>query len=212
MQIEELKTAWKNYEQKITVSNRLNEQLILSMLKERSRSRIARIRQKNLFYLGWMILVLILLAAIFAGNPFDFKYEVQYIPYGLLVAGVLLAVYKILRDLRRFDTDITNDGLSVFLKKTIDAYNKNKKVESWFGILLFSAGALTVFSFLPSKLEHKPLWQALTETFVMMLITVLIYVAAFRLGVFKNRDSDAFKNDWKELNELKSISSELSDQ
>jgi hypothetical protein len=41
------------------------------------------------------------------------------------------------------------------------------------------------------------------------MITLLVYFIAFKLGAFKNRKKEGFENDWKELSELKAISSEL---
>ena len=70
---------------------------------------------------------------------------------------------------------------------------------------------LTAFSFLPKKLEHKELWPALGETLLSMAITLAIYFIAYKLGAFKNRKKEGFENDLKELNNLKSISAELSE-
>ena len=209
MNIDEIKTEWKQYSKKLEVSQRLNEHLILSMLKERSRSRVSKIRRNNTIYLVLMLLTLLFLAAIFAGNPFDFKYRLQYIPYGILFIGVLLAIISLVKSLKTFTTNINNVSLDNFLKKTIAEYEKNKKIERWFGIIIFSAGLLTAFSFLPKKLEHKEFWQAIGETAVSMLITIVIYFIAFKLGAFKNNNKEEFENDLKEWNELKNISLEL---
>ena len=212
MNIDEIKTEWKQYSKKLEVSQRLNEHLILSMLKERSRSRVSKIRRNNTVYLVLMLLTLLFLAAIFAGNPFDFKYRLQYIPYGILFIGVLLAIISLVKSLKTFTTNINNVSLDNFLKKTIAEYEKNKKIERWFGIIIFSAGLLTAFSFLPKKLEHKEFWQAIGETAVSMLITIAIYFIAFKLGAFKNKNKEEFENDLKEWNELKNISMELNDK
>jgi hypothetical protein len=209
MNLEELKTAWNGYNKKLAVSQRLNEQLIQSMLRERSRSRISKLRKENIFLLIYMVIVLGFLAAIFAGNPFDFNYTWQYIPYGMLAIGVIMAIFSLYKSLRNFDVDINTICLDDFLKKTIAAYEKNKKREQWFGIILLFAGALTVFSFLPKKLANKDLLPALGETAIMLLMTLLIYFIAFKLGAFRNRKKEGFENDLKELNELKAISSEL---
>ena len=75
MDIDQLKSEWKQYDQKLATSQRLNEQLIESMLRERSRSRVAMIRRDTMVYLALMLINLILLALIFAGNPFDFRYD-----------------------------------------------------------------------------------------------------------------------------------------
>src|SRR6187551_762177 len=212
MNIDEIKTEWKQYSKKLEVSQRLNEHLILSMLKERSRSRVSKIRRNNTIYLVLMLLTLLFFAAIFAGNPFDFKYRLQYIPYGILFIGVLLAIISLVKSFKTFTTNINSVSLDNFLKRTIEEYDKNKKIERWFGVIIFSAGLLTAFSFLPKKLEHKEFWQAIGETAVSMLITIAIYFIAFKLGAFKNKNKGEFENDLKEWNELKNISMELNDK
>ena len=209
MDIEKIKTEWKQYNHKLALSQRLNEHVIQSMLRERSRSRVSKIRRDSILYLVLMILNLVILAAIFAGNPFDFKYMVQYIPYGILAVGVLLAMRSLIKTLRLFNVDTNNVSLDSFLKRTIEGYEKNKKAETWFGIILVSAGTLTAFSFLPKKLENKELWPALGETALSIVITLAIYFIAFKLGAFKNRKKEGFENDLKELNELKAIASDL---
>lgn len=212
MNIDEIKTEWKQYSKKLEVSQRLNEHLILSMLKERSRSRVSKIRRNNTVYLVLMLLTLLFLVAIFAGNPFDFKYRLQYIPYGILFIGVFLAIISLVKSFKTFTTNINSVSLDNFLKRTIEEYDKNKKIERWFGVIIFSAGLLTAFSFLPKKLEHKEFWQAIGETAVSMLITIAIYFIAFKLGAFKNKNKGEFENDLKEWNELKNISMELNDK
>ena len=211
MNIDQLKTDWQRYNQKLELSQRLNEQLIHSMLKERSRSRIAKIRRDNILYMVLMMMNLVILAAIFAGNPFDFKYLLQYIPYGILTIGVLMAMVSLFKSLQSFNVNLNHVNLDAFLKKTIVEFEKNRKMERWFGIIIVFAGVLTGLSFLPHKLQNKPLGQALIETAVSMGIAVGIYIIAFKLGAFKNRKKEGFENDLKELNELKALSAELGD-
>jgi hypothetical protein len=209
MNIEQLKTEWKQYDHKLSLSQRLNEHVIQSMLRERSRSRVSKVRRDTIIYMILMIINLVLLAAIFAGNPFDFKYMVQYIPYGLLTIGVLLALLSLVKTLQRFNVNTNKVNLHSFLNTTIEEYEKNKKMERWFGIIIFSAGVLTVFSFLPKKMENKGVWPALGETAISIVITLAIYLIAFKLGAFKNRKKEGFENDLRELNELKAIAEDL---
>ena len=211
MNIDQLKTDWQRYNQKLELSQRLNEQLIHSMLKERSRSRIAKIRRDNILYMVLMMMNLVILAAIFAGNPFDFKYLLQYIPYGILTIGVLMAMVSLFKSLQSFNVNLNHVNLDAFLKKTIVEFEKNRKMERWFGIIIVFAGVLTGLSFLPHKLKNKPLGQALIETAVSMGIAVGIYIIAFKLGAFKNRKKEGFENDLKELKELKALAAELGD-
>jgi hypothetical protein len=212
MTMDELKYSWQQYNEQLAASKKLNEQVLLSMIRERSTSRVSKIRRESFMLLLVLGLEMVLLVAIIIGNPFDFKYQLQFIPYVLLGVAVLMAIYSLIRTIQNFDVTITNDGLTAFLQKTINAYEKNRKAEKWFGAIIFSAGVLTAFSFLPKKLEPKEFWPAISETGVSILITLLIYVIAFKLGAFKNRKKEGFENDWKELAELKAISCELENE
>ena len=212
MNLEEIKTEWKQFHLKLESSQRLNEQVLESMLRERSRSRLSKIRGENILYLFLMLAILVLLAAIFIGNPFDFKYAVQYLPFALLAVGVLMAIGSIIISLQKFNVDVNDVNLHVFLKTMIEAFEKNKKIEAWFGLIIFSAGTLTAFSFLPNKLENKPPLLALAETALSIIITLAIYFTAYKLGAFKNGKKEGFERDYKELRELKAIQDDLDDK
>jgi multisubunit Na+/H+ antiporter MnhB subunit len=209
MNLDELKTAWTEYDQKLSVSNRINEEILSGMIRDRSVSRVSRIRRSNFMLLIWMFLVLAFIIAIIFGNPFDFKYSWQFIPYLVIGLSVFAAIGSILVTLRRFDVNLSASNLSGFLVKIIAGYEKNKQMERWFGIILFSAGAMTVFSFLPKKLENKPLLPALGETALMLLITLLIYFFAFKSGAFRNKAKQGFETDLFELNQLQKLKQEF---
>lgn len=211
MDIEEIKVEWKHYNQKLALSQQLNEKLIQSMLRERSRSRVSKVRRDNILYMILMLVLLAFLVGIFAGNPFDFKYRLQYLPYGILVIGVLLAIVSLIKSLQSFSVNINKVSLDLFLKKTIDAYESNKKIQRWFAIIMFSASTLSVFSFLPKSLEHRGLWHALGHTALCIVVSTGLYFTAYKLGAFKDKWKKGFENDLQELNELKEIASELKD-
>ena len=211
MNIEDLKTEWVQYNRKLETAQRLNEHVIQSMLKERSKSRVTKIRTKNAIYMVLMILDLLFLAAVFVGNPFDFKYDIQYIPFGVLVIGVLLAIVSLVKSMQNFSGDLNRIHIESFLKKTIHAYEKNRKTERLFGILIIAAGTATALSFIPNKLEHKSLLPALGETFLSIIITLSIYVIAFKAGAFKDKNKAEFENDLAEWNKLKAISADLNE-
>jgi hypothetical protein len=202
MELDELKSTWGRYEQQIAATQRISEKMITSMLQERSRSRVAGIRRENNLLLVYLVLLLGVMAAIFIGNPFDFTYGWQYIPYGLLCAGVIAAIVRLLGNQQDLNTDVHSTGLALFLQKVIRGYEKSAKMEAWFGWLMFAGGLATVFSFLPHKLQHKALWPALGETGIGVGITLLIYFVAFKAGAFRNRKKEGFEQDLRELNEL----------
>ncbi|HTE24726.1 hypothetical protein [Flavitalea sp.] len=209
MNVEQLKMEWARYNEKLSLSQQLSDQLIMSILKERSRSRISAIRRSNFLYLLLMCLVLTLLIAILAGNPFDFNYSWQFIPYGVLLLGVAITIITLVQSLQSLPADLNKLDLSSFLKQTVSAYDTKSRVESWFGIIMFTGGVLTVFSFLPKKLENKSVSEAFLETGLIVMITIVIYFIAFKAGAFKNHNKAAFENDLKELNNLKELSAEF---
>jgi hypothetical protein len=209
MSIEEMKTAWELYNRKLVASQKLNQQMVVGILKERSRSRVSRIRKENFVQLALMLIISAFLIALLIGNPFDFRYTLQYVPYTILLIGVLLAIGSIYKSLRQLDVNLNKENLGVFLHKTIREYEKNRKRNGWFGMIIFFAGTLTIFSFLPHKLAHKNIWQALAETGINLGITACIYLIAYRLGAFRERRREGFESDLKEWEGLKASSAEL---
>ena len=204
MNLEELKTAWQIYDQKLTTSQKINEKIVYNMIRERSNFRLSRLKRENMFLIVFMFLEFIVLVAVFFGNPFDFVYLWQYIPFLFLIIGNLMAIVMLFSVYKTINMDISGINLSSFLKKIIYSYEKNKKTEGWFGAIMFVSGCLTVFSFVPKKLVHKTLPMAIIDTLIPLILCIIIYYLAFKMGVFKNQKSEAFKKDLEELEELSS--------
>lgn len=202
MNLEELKSAWQVYDQKLQSSKAINEKIIFSMIRERSNSRIAKIKRENTVLILLMFLELFFLVAIFAGNPFDFNYMWQYVPFLFILVGNIMAIVVLFKVYRMIKKEITDANLSYFLQNMIDGFEKNKKAEGWFGAIMFVSGCLTIFSFLPHKLANKTLPMAVLDTIIPLCICIAIYFIAFKLGAFKNHKSEAFKKDLKELQQL----------
>lgn len=211
MNLEELKTAWQVYNKKILAVETINERLIESMIKERSVSRISAIKRQ---YNGFFILLvaeLVILSAILMGNPFDFKYKLQFVPYILLSIGVLVAFFNLLKIYRKLNAPSSASSIGTFLKNILHMYEQNKVFEKWFGIIFLSVGFIIPLSFLPQKIVRNGLSNAMIETAIMMVVTLLFYLLAFKLGAFKNRNKENLVKDLAELNELKAMAQELAE-
>ena len=206
MSLEELKSAWQVYDRKLQASQAINEKLIFSMIRERSNSRVSRIKRDNTLLLLLMFLEFFFLVAVFAGNPFDFKYLWQYVPFLFISIGNLMAIVVLFKVFKMLKTDITDANLRSFLQNMIETFEKNKKAEGWFGAIMFVSGCLTIFSFFPNKLATKSLSMAIIDTLTPLAISGIIYWIAFKMGAFKNKKEIAFKND---LTELESLQREL---
>ncbi len=204
MNLEELKSAWQVYDQKLTFSQKINEKIVFSMIRERSNSRLSKMKRENRLLMLFMFFEFFVLLAVFIGNPFDFVYLWQYIPFLFLLIGNLMAIVMLFKVYKMINVDITGIDLSSFLIQLIQSYERNKKAEGWFGAIMFVSGCLTIFSFLPNKLAQKTLSLALLDTLIPLLIFILIYNIAFKLGAFKNKKSEEFKKDLQELQEFSS--------
>ncbi len=204
MNLEELKSAWQVYDQKLTFSQKINERIVFSMIRERSNSRLSKMKRENRLLMLFMFFEFFVLLAVFIGNPFDFVYLWQYIPFLFLLIGNLMAIVMLFKVYKMINVDITGIDLSSFLIQLIQSYERNKKTEGWFGAIMFVSGCLTIFSFLPNKLAQKTLSLALLDTFIPLFICILIYYIAFKLGAFKNKKSEEFKKDLQELQEFSS--------
>ncbi|MES2796857.1 MAG: hypothetical protein V4683_12875 [Bacteroidota bacterium] len=209
MELEELKKEWKVFEDKISKTKAINDLLIETIIKERSISRVARMKQQ---YKGFFIILGIeacALVAVLVGNPFDFNQKWQYLPYLGLLAGIVLAIVSMLRFYKKLDFDFAQKSIAEFLRSMIDYYEKNKVYERWFGIIFLSIGFLLPLSFLPHKLEKYGLWKGIGDIAIMMAVTLVIYLIAFKMGAFRNRHEIKIKSDLQEYESLKNISDEL---
>lgn len=209
MELEELKNDWKIFEAKIEKSKEINERLIESIIRERSAGRITKMKNQYKALFFTMAIEAIFLVAVLLGNPFDFGQKWQFVPYFLLLVGVLLALFNIVKFYNQISFDFGENNISVFLKRLIGYYDKNKVYEKWFGTMLLSTGLLVPFSFLPKKIVRNGLQKALLETGIMIAITLIIYIVAFKMGAFRNRHEEKIKLDLQEYESLKSISAEL---
>lgn len=202
MNLDELKSAWQVYDRKLQASQAINEKLIFSMIRERSNSRISRIKRDNKLLILVMFLEFFLLVAVFAGNPFDFKYLWQFVPFLFILIGNLMAIIVFFRVYKSLKTDITDANLRLFLQNLIEGFERNKKAEGWFGAIMFVSGCLTVFSFLPHKLSTKTWSMAMLDTLIPLAISVGIYAIAYKMGAFNNQKEVGFKKDLSELENL----------
>ncbi|HEX5026126.1 MAG TPA: hypothetical protein VFV68_12680, partial [Agriterribacter sp.] len=212
MNLDELKTVWQEYDRKLQSAQSVNERIINSMIRERSHSRLARLRRENSFLAALTLLWAFLFCAVLIGNPFDFRYVIQYVPTALLLFWAVASFSRLMIGYRILKADFEQPDLSRTLSKLIALYEKHNKSAGWVVLIMMLAGLLFSLSFLPAKIESAGLWPALGDTFAAMAIAALLYFIAYKLGVFKDRYGNKFKQDLEELEELKSMSAELASE
>lgn len=211
MNLDDLKTAWKEYDRKLQSTQVINEKIIVSMITERSGSRFSKVRRQYMLGFAWMFICLTFGILIILTNPFDYRYTFQYIPMILFAIGLIIIMggmsqaYLALQKIT-----ITHNTIDEALKKIIAVYEKPKKFLHYtIVVFLFSQVFLFPLSFLPRSVETRGLWPALAECIIPISIAALMVFAAYKLGAFKERHVGKFREDLSELEALKAMSAEL---
>ncbi len=206
MELEALKKSWASMDKRIHLTATFNQKLVESIISSRVETTVDRIKKLNNFFYIVLSIEIVFLIALFVGNPFDFRYTVQYLPYALLLIGIVIAFVNLLRlskALQKLSPAISS--IDHYLKSLLSIYDRNKRFEKWFGLIFLSIGLVIPFSFLPQKLDRMSWQGALLDTGIMISITVIIYIAAFKFGAFKNRNKVKLEKDLADWNELKTL-------
>lgn len=210
MNLDELKTAWKEYDQKLVSTQKIQEKIIVSMITERSTSTWTKARRYYIFGFLSASVWLMFSVAVLTGNPFDFRYSYQYIPMAIMAMCFLVFLILFIINYRALSAiPIHTATLTASLKSIIDHYDKPKKLLTGVLYTYLASAFIFPFSFIPTKIEREGIWSALGETMIPIAISLAILIIAHKLGAFKERHKGKFQRDLNELQELKSLSAEL---
>ncbi len=210
MNLDELKQLGKNTTGDWNLPQSLSERVITSMMRERSHSRISRAKRSYVASIGYMIIVLVFCVAVFLGNPFDFKHWYQYLVIGiyfvcsLIFLTIIIGFYLTIRRI-----DIARENLVEALRKIIAMYDKPQKIADRTGLVILIAAVLFPLSFLSRSIQTHGVWLGIALQLIPMGVSILLIFLAKKLGAFRDRFRESFRDDLKELEELKALSNEL---
>jgi hypothetical protein len=209
MELEVLKKSWASLNEKFQHTTTFNQKLIESIISSRTFTTVERIKRMHTGFYIVLTVEIVVLVAILVGNPFDFQYNLQFLPYALLLIGVIIAFMNLRHLSSAINKLSARSTIDLYLKGIVSIYDQNKRYEKWFGVSLLAVGLLVPFSFLPQKLERMNLTAALADTAIMISISLVLYVAAFKLGAFKNRHKESLQKDLADWEELKVLADEM---
>ncbi len=217
MNFEDLKTAWQEYDIKLQSTQALSDKLIVSMIKERSASRLSKVKRRfnflSLYLAGWTFVGLCILI----GNPFDYSQSIEFIPIWINFICMLLLLFAMINlTLNLHKTEVNQDSLHSSVNKIIaiiSEYEKPAPILRWaLRLLIFSGTFLFPLSFLPRKIERLGIWGGVGDMLISILISAALIYIAHKLGAFKHHQAEKFQEDLRELDELKSLSKEMQQQ
>ena len=214
MELDELKATWKQLDIKLQNTQLISNKIIVSMIRERSSSRLAKVKRRYLFLLLYLAIWLSVGVAVLAGNPFDYSMQLEFAPifvYCACLSVLTLFLIKINIDLQ--NVEVNQDSISISIKKIISIIEKYENPNQFLSkarrLLLVSTTVLFPLSFLPRKIARVGLQAGLIDTLIPILISAILVFVAYKLGAFKERNADRFKEYLTDLNELKGLSEQM---
>lgn len=128
MNLDELKTVWQEYDSRLAATEEINQKVIASMIRERSVSRIARIRRRYAEMICLFLFYVVCLTGCFFGNPFDYSSSFQYLLLAALTLSCFLMAIFLFRAriaLKKISLDTKN--LQEALGQVITVYARYRK-------------------------------------------------------------------------------------
>jgi dolichol kinase len=209
MELETFRKSWEQLNTRLMQTEAFNQKLVENIITTRVVTTVDKIKRLHNSYFIVLSLELICFVALFIGNPFDFKYRIQFVPFVILLIGVVIAFANLVQVTRTVNRLSPGARIDQYLSSVIRIYDRNKRFERWFGIIFLSMGLIIPFSFLPPKIERLGLTGALGDTAIMIGVNVVLYVIAFKLGLFNNPHKTRLEKDLAEWNELKALSEKM---
>jgi hypothetical protein len=125
----------------------------------------------------------------------------------LITIGVLVAFINLISVHTSINKISPMISIGDYLKGIVSIYDRNRKFEKWFGIVLFAAALLVPFSFLPQKFDRMGVGYAFLDTLIMITVSIVLFIVAVKLGAFRNRNKEKLERDLSEWRELKDLAS-----
>lgn len=197
---EKLQAAWQTCDRQLKTQKRISEQLIRSMIRERSGSTLSSISRRNLVLAGLFLCYGIFFTVCITGNAFDYAAAIYFIPLvvqaSACLAGscILFHAYRTTRGVR-----LENESLVSGLRQMIAVNERHLKLNRQVWWFYFVPGVLFPFTFLPVMAEKKGMATALGIMAILVLIISLLVFLAKRAGFFESRQQQQLKANLQEL-------------
>jgi hypothetical protein len=174
MVLDELKTYWQELDKKVENSLNINEQLMLTVRADQSRSTLAALQTK-VARTGLFFAVLIaVFTAILLGNPFDYTRPVHYLPavlYLLLLGAGFTMAGKEYLFLRRLNLTKSNLRESLFI--VISSHKRYQELMDNLWKLSLVAGFMLGISLLAPRFATYS-WMKIGLVIVAHAVTILL--------------------------------------
>ncbi|RRB02785.1 hypothetical protein [Larkinella rosea] len=204
MNLDELKSTWKAYDEKMNAGQKLSEQLIFLMIKDRSEGTLAKMERKLLRASILMTAVIAFFSAAIIGNAFDYTHWYFYIPAGMYILLAVVALTVAVKNYRQLNrVNLSRRNLHDSLKTVLNWHEKAEATLSRIWLLCMLSGFLFAVSMVARKWESYSITKiSLFLGFQALLILLLYAVARWIFTVFEDKIGKELREHMQELEQL----------
>ena len=208
MNLDELKSTWKAYDEKMLASQKLSERVVFLMIRDRSKSTLAQM-ERNLKVAGLiMTAVVFFFSAAIAGNAFDYTSWYFYIPSVLYIGLALFAITVVVKNYRHLSrVSLSQQNLYDSLTTVLRWHEKTQAALARVWLLCMMSGFLFGVSMVARKFETYGTTKVILMLGGQALIILVLYaLARWVFAVFEDRLGKELTENIQELDQLKAIS------
>jgi hypothetical protein len=209
MELEALKMSWDRLDKKIQHATLFNEKLVEHIVSSKVTTTVDKIKRLYTSFYAVLSTEMIFIVAVFIGNPFDFKYKLQYVPFALLFICVGFAFVNLINIHKAIRNISPGTRIDHYITGIVSICNRNQRFEKWFGIIFFSVGLLIPVSFLPQKIERLGMSKGIADLGISLGIVLILYFVAYKVGAFKSPYKEKLQKHLEEWNELQSLAKKI---
>ena len=198
MELEELKSAWAQYDKKLSQNLKLNEELLRKMDLEKSKKEMnAPLNYEIISITIGVIFILFILSA-----TIRYYYELKFLLPGI-ITSIIVAIWvynsfskiRLLLDIDYYDSPI------VELQKSIQTFNRKYQRSKKFELYSIPVFAISAIPILGIALRNFDIYEHPIR-FIVAIVILLILGIPGQIWIYKNLYDKKIRNTIKFLDEL----------
>lgn len=202
MNLDELKTAWQVYDSRLMATEEINHKVIISMIRERSVSRISRIRNRYTEMICLFLFYVICYICLFFGDPSIYTSRLQYLllaTFMLSCIAISVSLFRARILLKKISLD--RENLWEALVHVITVYEKYKKINKYMIIVVLCSTLLLILLGIINDISETGMSGAISSVLCLCALMVFSYYYAGKKPEWPNLEEEekGLKADMEEL-------------
>lgn len=176
MDLDELKATWQAYDQKLDSTQRLSQQVLAIVRRNRSKSTIDKMMHEVRLPGAILLVLVFFFSAVIAGNAFDYTQLVEYVPTVCYVIIAATGFYFLMghnNELRR--AGLHTHDLHYALTELIRLRIRHSTLMKWVWMLAMLTGPMSMLPVVARKFAG--------ENWVYSLLIVLLPIGLTALSI-----------------------------